>query len=106
MDGLLDVTFDVLWASRDIRYGPGLVFRLLLKDATGRSTSLIGEGGRIDQLVGQFTELHCCSDLAEASAEAGADPASTAALLPTSHGISVEIALDKLADAVVSSSAS
>lgn len=114
VEGLAEVSLDVLWQGVGDVYGPGLVFRVLLHGVAG-PTTLIGEGGRVDRLLAQFAELH--GDLPRSGAGIGGGSAEEAEIAeddspmfggehrataaPPPRGVSAELAVDKLAEALV-----
>eukprot|EP00928_Gymnodinium_smaydae_P082503 TRINITY_DN65841_c0_g1_i2.p1 TRINITY_DN65841_c0_g1~~TRINITY_DN65841_c0_g1_i2.p1 ORF type:complete len:340 (-),score=30.10 TRINITY_DN65841_c0_g1_i2:175-1194(-) len=88
---------DLYLPRREDTYGPGLAFRVVLHNAVGPST-LIGEGGRIDQLLARFHDVH---GVLEADSIQGLAESHNAQMLSGCCGISMELAVDKLTAALV-----
>lgn len=82
LEGLVDVTCDLLWRGRADTYGPGLAFRVV---AAG-TVRPVCEGGCVDRLLEQFMDVH---------GRAGGSSSGTTAIRRC-RGLSMEFAVDKL----------
>ena len=89
VDGMLEVTLDLF--RRVDKYGPGLAFRVLIRDPSDQKVPPpVGEGGRIDHLLEHFGGVHTGSLLQPSQQEAlGARG--------VERGVSMELAVDRLA---------
>lgn len=101
LEGLVDITCDVLRQGREDTYAPGLVWRVYLHNVNAPST-LICEGGRVDNLIAQFMDRHHTPEPRN-----GRRLSVDAAILPPSLccGASFELAVDRLTAALVQADA-
>eukprot|EP00927_Polykrikos_kofoidii_P000047 TRINITY_DN10021_c0_g2_i1.p1 TRINITY_DN10021_c0_g2~~TRINITY_DN10021_c0_g2_i1.p1 ORF type:complete len:1886 (-),score=379.42 TRINITY_DN10021_c0_g2_i1:126-5783(-) len=98
MEGLLETTVDALQPIDTQTYGPGIIFRLSLRDGSGRSTDICA-GGRIDRLLARFARLHGAKMANESPAVGDCDQVPVA--IEPSIGLSAEVNLDNVAAALV-----
>jgi len=86
------VTIDPLMPM-NVMYGAGLVFNLLMHLPGVSAPTMVCVGGRLDRLATQYKQLHAPQGLEEVAAGASAEPLCA---------VSAELAMDKLAAALVS----
>lgn len=98
VEGVFDVTVDALLPFDKSLYGPGLLFRVSLRDI-----GIVCAGGRVDSLLLNLARLHSGSMHGGARAEeldaTGARDIGRGQQVL--HGVSVEFAVDKVAAALV-----
>uniref|UniRef100_A0A7S4SMS6 non-specific serine/threonine protein kinase n=1 Tax=Alexandrium monilatum TaxID=311494 RepID=A0A7S4SMS6_9DINO len=100
VEGLVEVSVDALQPVDAESYGPGLAFRVLLRD--GGVSPVVCAGGRIDRLVGRYTRLHGVGSRHHEDSEASQSSSSSILFgRGAPLGISAELALDKLAAALL-----
>jgi len=88
------VRLDVLQRVDQNTYGPGLVFRVLVREGTEQT--VICAGGQIDNLLGPYAKLHCGSRVLDESKTLAKDKNGLIQL----SGVGIELAVDKLASCV------
>eukprot|EP00927_Polykrikos_kofoidii_P047958 TRINITY_DN42220_c0_g1_i1.p1 TRINITY_DN42220_c0_g1~~TRINITY_DN42220_c0_g1_i1.p1 ORF type:complete len:1135 (+),score=184.84 TRINITY_DN42220_c0_g1_i1:215-3619(+) len=98
IEGLVETTVDALQPVDASAYGPGLIFRISLRDGSGGST-VVCAGGRIDALLARFARLHSAKSVNVSPTSVGSEQAPVCS--GRARGISAEVAMDKIASALV-----